>query len=128
MYYQKQKLLTYMIMRVMKMFIQQFIDTFDLFKATSKLGKQIKYNLGYSNFTFDLWMVLHKSNCNTSIAPRRQYLTTINRAYDENFQSLDQYKHENNFFTTLSVVRNLIPQKNRTHLWYGSPFIILNPR
>jgi hypothetical protein len=69
----------------------------DLLKETSKLGKQIKYNLGYSNFTFELWMILHKSNCNALLTHRHQYLPLINRAYNENFENLEQYKRESNF-------------------------------
>ncbi|MGI6587291.1 MAG: RloB domain-containing protein [Peptococcia bacterium] len=75
----------------------QFRDTLDLLKETSKLGKQIKYNLGYSNFTFELWMILHKSNCNALLTHRHQYLPLINRAYNENFENLEQYKRESNF-------------------------------
>lgn len=37
----------------------QFIKTLDLLKESSKQGKQLKYHLAYSNFTFELWMVLH---------------------------------------------------------------------
>lgn len=57
----------------------QFQKTLDLLKETSKLGKQIKYNMGYSNFTFELWMVLHKTNCNSLFVHRSQYLEPINR-------------------------------------------------
>lgn len=75
----------------------QFISTLDLLKETSKLGKEIKYNLGYTNFAFELWMVLHKVECNAPFLHRRQYLTPINRAYNENFEKLDHYKQEQNF-------------------------------
>jgi hypothetical protein len=75
----------------------QFSDTLDNMKKAEGLGKQIKYNLGYSNFTFELWIVLHKAICTTSYNHRRQYLNSLNRAYDENFENLDQYKHETNF-------------------------------
>lgn len=64
---------------------KQFKETLDLLKETSKLGKQIKYNLGYSNFTFELWIILHKTNCNTTFFHRKQYLEPINRAYGEKF-------------------------------------------
>lgn len=80
-----------------KIHTTQFRDTLDLLKETSKLGKQIKYNLGYSNFTFELWMILHKSNCNALLTHRHQYLPLINRAYNENFENLEQYKRESNF-------------------------------
>ncbi len=76
---------------------KQFRELLDLLNDTKKLGKQIKYNLGYSNFTFELWLVLHKANCNSTLAHRRLYLDHINNAYDENFENLDQYKHEANF-------------------------------
>ncbi|MCO7121671.1 RloB family protein [Ihubacter massiliensis] len=41
-----------------------FQTTLDRMKQSEKLGKAIKYNLGYSNFTFELWMVLHMMDCN----------------------------------------------------------------
>ena len=59
--------------------------------------KNITYRLGYSNFAFELWMVLHKKTCNGMLAHRRQYLDHINRAFGESFENLDQYKHENEF-------------------------------
>ncbi|SFG75502.1 RloB domain-containing protein [Sporolactobacillus nakayamae] len=40
----------------------QFLRTLDSLKEASKL-KQIKYRSGYSNLTFELWMVLHRQNC-----------------------------------------------------------------
>jgi len=79
----------------------QFKKTLDLLKESTKLGKQLKYHLGYSNFTFELWMVLHKADCNTSIVHRREYLNPINRAYTERFENLDEYKHEANFHRVL---------------------------
>lgn len=82
----------------------QFKKTLDLLKETSKLGKQIKYQLGYSNFTFELWMVLHKANCNASLSHRQQYIDPINRAYDEKFENLHQYKHEPNFKRVLGKI------------------------
>ena len=63
--------------------------------------KNIKYLLGYSNFTFELWIILHKAECNGVLAHRRQYLVPLNRAYNENFENLDQYKHKDNFHRVL---------------------------
>ena len=59
--------------------------------------KNITYSLGYSNFSFELWMVLHKRSCNGVLSHRRQYLEYINRAFGERFENLDQYKHEADF-------------------------------
>ena len=59
--------------------------------------KKISYKLGYSNYTFELWMVLHKRDCNGFLFHRRQYLEHINKAFGESFENLDQYKHEDEF-------------------------------
>lgn len=81
--------------------IQQFRTTLKHMKEATKLGKNIRYQLGYSNFTFELWMILHMADCNGSLSHRSQYLDLLNRAYRENFQSLDHYKQERNFKSLL---------------------------
>ena len=80
---------------------EQFIETMDKMKEAQR-NKQVKYFFGYSNLAFDLWIVLHKSNCNGPKSHRRQYLSDINRAYDEQFENMHQYKHEDNFKRCLS--------------------------
>lgn len=82
--------------------VKQFKTTLERMKDAQNIGKNIKYHIGYSNFTFELWMILHKADCNGSLMHRRQYLMPLNRAYGENFENLDQYKHENNFKRVLS--------------------------
>ncbi len=74
-----------------------FKSTLDRLRKAEKSGKQVKYNLGYSNFAFELWIVLHKADCNASLIHRRQYLEPINRAYNENFENVREYKREDNF-------------------------------
>ncbi|WP_281890550.1 RloB family protein [Paenibacillus sp. YYML68] len=84
--------------------VKQFMDTLDQLKQSSSIqGKQIKYILGYSNLTFELWMILHKTNC-SYMTHRDQYLTPINRAYDEKFKELDTYKEEQNFKRVLGKI------------------------
>ncbi len=82
----------------------QFITTLDLMKKSARLGKQISYNLGYSNFTFELWIILHKANCKTLFSHRRDYLQPLNNAFGESFENLDQYKHEANFKRVLGKI------------------------
>lgn len=82
--------------------VKQFKTALERMKDAQNTGKNIKYHLGYSNFTFELWMILHKADCNGSLMHRRQYLMPLNRAYGENFENLDQYKHEDNFKRVLS--------------------------
>jgi len=74
----------------------------ELKEANSTIGRKFKYSLGYSNFTFELWIVLHKQTCNGILTNRTQYLSHINRAFGEKFENLDQYKHEDNFKRCLS--------------------------
>jgi hypothetical protein len=84
--------------------VKQFEDALSQMKEAERLGKDIKYQLGYSNFSFEIWIILHKADCNGALAHRRQYLSPLNRAYEENFENLDQYKHETNFKRILSKI------------------------
>ena len=84
---------------------RQFKETMDNMKKAKSLGKQITYQFGYSNFTFDLWLLLHKTDSNAHLSHRRFYLEPLNRAYNENFESLDEYKHERNFKRCLNKLR-----------------------
>lgn len=77
--------------------VRGFQEALDNMKKAEKIGKQIKYKSGYSNFTFDLWIILHMTNCNASFSHRKQYITPINRAFGEKFQNMDEFKEENNF-------------------------------
>lgn len=91
--------------------------------------KGIQYCLGYSNFTFELWMILHRENCRGPLTQRSQYLNLINKAYDENFETLEKYKQEGNFERCLSKIglddvrtaiqrANMITESNKTN---GNP-------
>lgn len=58
------------------------------------LQKKFKYELGYSNYTFELWIILHKMDCNGSLAHRKKYLNPICRAFEEKFEDLNKFKQE----------------------------------
>lgn len=66
--------------------------------------RSIKYILGYSNYTFDLWIILHKKILNASQGHRNHYLQYINKYYNENFESMSDYKKEDNFEKILSKI------------------------
>ena len=82
--------------------VQKFKKTLDRMYEAEHLGKTIKYRLGYSNYAFELWIVLHKAECNGALAHRSQYLRFLNEAYSERFESLDKYKRKSNFKRVLS--------------------------
>lgn len=52
---------------------------------------------------------------NSSISHRKNYLAMINRAFDEKFKSMNEYKHEANFKRCLSKLQltNVINAVNR---------------
>ena len=51
--------------------IKRFTEAMDNMKKAQEIGKQITYKSGYTNFTFDLWIILHMMNCNTSYSHRK---------------------------------------------------------
>lgn len=74
-----------------------FRATLDNMKSACSMGKKVSYRLGYSNFVFDLWIALHKVDCNAQLADRKQYLKYLNDGFKEHFISMDEYKEEDNF-------------------------------
>lgn len=74
-----------------------FLDTLSRMKESGKMGKEITYRLGYSNYTFELWILLHKQLLCSSMTNRKQYLKYINKTFSTNYQSLSEYKEEKNF-------------------------------
>ena len=55
--------------------LQQFAKTMDNMKKANEAGKFISYKFGYSNLTFDLWIILHKADYNGSVSHRKNYIT-----------------------------------------------------
>ena len=83
--------------------VKKFKGILDELSRSNKIvGRSFKYELGYSNYTFELWMILHKMDYGGSLADRTQYLKPINKAYGMSFESLDKYKSEK----TLSIILN----------------------
>lgn len=68
----------------------------------AKKSKNIKYQLGYSNYTFELWIILHKKDCFGPLPNRKKYLDPIQRCFNEKFEDLDHYKNQDTFKRCLS--------------------------
>lgn len=84
--------------------VKQFETILEELKNVKNIKKRLNYKLGYSNFSFDLWMILHKKQQKSPVSHRRQYVKGINSAYKENFQYIDDYKEEKNFKRVLSNI------------------------
>ena len=82
----------------------QFNKTLEELKKVKKINKNIDYKLGYSNFSFDLWIILHKRQQKGAVSHRKKYVNGINKAYNERFKFIDDYKEEKNFKRILSKI------------------------
>lgn len=85
-------------------YIARFNGVFDEMLNAEKMGKEIKYENGYSNLTFELWILLHKVDCNGSIYERKNYLEKINKTFNTRFQGIKEYKEENHFKNILKTI------------------------
>lgn len=83
---------------------KRFENTLKEMKASEKFGKSIKYELGYSNIDFELWIILHKKDLFGTVGNKEQYLKIINQIYGSKFESLSEYKVERNFSQILSKI------------------------
>lgn len=74
-------------------------------------SKRIKYDLAYSNLTFELWIILHKISFHKTLSSKKEYLKLINDCFKDitknkkGFQSLDEYKEQSNFKKCLSKLK-----------------------
>jgi len=86
-------------------------------KAEDMFG--ITYKLGYSNYTFELWMLLHVADVNFAVRDRSSYLGLINRYFHRNYKSIDEFKKQNEFgkildqFVTLDSVKLAIARAEK---------------
>lgn len=55
---------------------KEFQNVLALMKEAMK-AKKIRYDLGYSNLSFELWMILHKEDCRAPLSTKKQYLSRI---------------------------------------------------
>lgn len=83
---------------------KRFENTLKEMKASERLGKSIKFELGYSNIDFELWIILHKKDLFGTVGSKAQYLKNINQIYGTKFEALREYKTERNFSQILSNI------------------------
>ena len=95
----------------------QFERVLEELKSVGKINRKINYKLGYSNFSFDLWIILHKIQQKKQIINRKQYIVGINKAFNEKFQYINEYKEEKNFKRILEKItlKDVILAVNNAH-------------
>ncbi len=82
-----------------------------------KLKSGIRYSLGYCNLSFELWFILHKTECFGTFSFKDNYLPYINRVYETCFSSMRDYKREDNFTKVLNrlVLEDVYGAVKRAH-------------
>ena len=72
---------------------------------------RISYMLGYSNYTFELWMLLHTADMDYAVQDRKAYLAPINQYFRRHYSNMDEFKQHNEFqgildeFVTLDSIK-----------------------
>ena len=74
-----------------------FRDVLSRMERAEQQYPDIEYHLAYTNFTFELWLLLHRTDAFLPLQSRRDYLPLLNTAYEESFQSLHHFKRKKDF-------------------------------
>lgn len=84
--------------------IKNFQTILDELKTIKTKYTDFDYKLGYSNFAFELWLILHKDKGRFSVEDRSRYIEKINTLYGTNFAKLKDSKDEANFSKLLGQI------------------------
>lgn len=82
-------------------------------------NSNLRYLLGYSNYTFELWVLLHVTDFTSPVSDRTSYLNPINKYFSRSFVSLNEFKKESEFqkildeYITLDSVFQAIQRAKR---------------
>ena len=97
---------------------QKFYGIIDEMREAERVF-DISYRLCYSNYTFELWMLLHVADMTAGVTSRTAYLRPINRHFKRNYNSLDEFKSAAEFqrildgFITLDAVFDAVKRAER---------------
>lgn len=84
--------------------VKQFKKAVDELAIVKQKYRSYKYKFGYSNFAFELWLMLHKRICDFSVADRSKYVGYINSLYGTNFTKLKDNKNQEAFSKLLEKI------------------------
>ncbi len=93
--------------------VAQFCSVIDELKEIKINYKTYNYRLGYSNFAFELWLIMHKRAGFIPVTDRSRYVTQINNLYGTNFTRIKDNKDKVTFHhlleqITLEDVKNAV--------------------
>lgn len=83
---------------------KQFQKTLDELKTIKTKYTAYNYKLGYSNFAFELWLILHKNTSNLPVLDRSKYVEQINNLYGTKFSKLKDNKNKDTFNKLLEQI------------------------
>lgn len=83
---------------------EQFKEMLDELKYIKTKRPSYNYKLGYSNFAFEVWLILHKRTGDFSVADRSKYIEQINSLYGTNFAKLKDNKNKDTFDKLLEQI------------------------
>ncbi len=82
---------------------EKFKRTLAEMKDIHKIRPCITYKLAYSNISFELWLLLHKTSCNSIKKTASDYFPNIKKTFSlDGVVSFNEYKEEKNFNRVLS--------------------------
>lgn len=87
-------------------------------KEAKNILKKVSFIIGYSNYTFEVWIIAHKTKVK-SVAHRDHYYRQINSAFGKKFENNCDYKSKSNFESILKlltlddVINNALPECQR---------------
>lgn len=75
---------------------KQFIQMLDNLAKAKKHKRIEDFKLGYSNQTFDLWLILHKTDSFAPSVDRKKYINQINKVFGRKYRGMQEFKKEEN--------------------------------
>lgn len=84
--------------------VKLFHEYLDEIKYCTTVLKAKTFIAGYSNFAFELWIILHRKVFDFQILDRTKYLSHINSSFGFSFSTMDEYKKEDNFKSLLETI------------------------
>lgn len=82
----------------------EFFKMLGELKTINTKKSNYRFDLGYTNFAFELWLILHKKYNFAQMIHRKHYIDPINRAYGTNFIRMKENKHKEPFDKLLTQI------------------------